>query len=68
MVWGDWIVTTSVLNDCLGLYSRAALGPCDLIEVALIVRLLVDRDARDADARFEHSCRHHWVVLSKRRL
>ena len=48
MVWGDWIVTTSVLNDCLGLYSRAALGPCDLIEVALVVRLLVDRDAREA--------------------
>ena len=68
MIWGDWIVTASVLDDCLGLYSCAALGSGDLIEVALIVRLLVDRDARDADAWFEHSCRHHGIVLSKRRL
>ena len=67
MIWGDWIVTASVLDDCLGLYSCAALGSGDLIEVALIVRLLIDRDACDADTRFQHSGRHHGIVLSKRR-
>ena len=50
MIWGDWIVAASVLDDCLGLYSCAALGSSDLIEVALIVRLLIDRDACDADS------------------
>ena len=65
MIWSNRIVAASVLNDCLGLYRLSAMRACYLVEVALIVRLLIDGDACDTGSWFKHPRRHDWFILGK---
>ena len=64
LIWlWNWVVTPScVLDDCLRLCS-ISLITCDLIEVALVIRLFIDCNARDSSSRLQDSSGRDRIIF-----